>query len=186
MKQQRKQQSYEVRALLFVLCTFQCCSKQVQDKQVGFLQLNWLLLLFVERKEIRKFEKLMQFTTFKFIGYSQSLCFLFKYNTYLINSVGGFVWVGKNSRICSHNHIIGLLARLKSRIAQISLSWVEGVGLYQTSVVIIFLQYSIPWRYVLLNLKPHRTECDSAELNFSKPRPYIVTVLLSAEFKKEL
>ena len=115
MKQQRKQQSYEVRALLFVLCTFQCCSKQAQDKQVGFLQLNWLLLLFVERKEIRTFnlrvnteraqlkrkelvqffqldyKKLMQFTTFKFIGYSQSLCFLFKYNTYLINSVDRFV-----------------------------------------------------------------------------------------------
>ena len=171
MKQQRKQQSYEVRALLFVLCTFQCCSKQAQDKQVGFLQLNWLLLLFVERKEIRTFEKLMQFTTFKFIGYSQSLCFLFKYNTYLINSVGGFVWVGKNSRICSHNHIIGLLARLKSRIAQISLSWVEGVGLYQTSVVIIFftIQHTLTICVIKLEATPNRMRLGRIELLKATP-----------------
>ena len=53
-------------------------------------------------------------------------------------------------------------------------------------LVTIILQYSIPSRYVLLNLKPHRTECDSAELNFSNPRPYIVTELLSAELKQRI
>ena len=38
-----------------VIFTFQCHIKRAQDKQVGFLQLNRLLLLFVERKKIRTF-----------------------------------------------------------------------------------------------------------------------------------
>jgi len=36
-----------------VLFTFQRRVNQAKDKQVGFLQLNWRLLLFVERKKIR-------------------------------------------------------------------------------------------------------------------------------------